>query len=259
MRMPSSIHVVGVAVSALLLLSAMVQLATQAGHTVALLSAGGAAGGLAALFALAGTHLVRTRAALAAAHQRISDLDDQLAQANTDPVTGLPVRRLAEAYIAAAHTLELTVAVLDVDDMHGINNDRDHQFGDAYLAGIAQRLRALAHDGDLVGRLGGDEFVFATPRDLWQATDALVAAFGEPLTIGGVEVPMQVSVGLCQLPGGDVHTALGCADRAMLTAKRRGNVLELYDAARDGIPDPETARPAVRPRDKSAPRTGSHD
>lgn len=213
---------------------------------------------LAVLLARARHRLAATRSELAATAQMLQQTRKDLARAETDPVTGLPVRRLAEQYIADTDE-ELSVALIDVDDMHTINNSNDHQYGDAYLAAVAARLTDVADDGDLVGRLGGDEFVLATRRSSWQLVDALLAAVHDPLQVAGRQTAMQVSIGVCQLPGGDVRAALGRADRAMLTAKRRRSVLELYDPARDEIPDPTTMRPTVRPRDRSEPPSLNHD
>ena len=169
---------------------------------------------LAILRAMAGDRIIRVRAERDTANQRIADLQTELAEANTDPVTGLPVRRLAERHLAAAVGVELSVAVADVDDMHGINNGHDHQFGDAYLAAIADRLDGLAEDGDLVARLGGDEFVIITTRSPLALAHALTAAARQPVTIYGIEMPVQLSVGIYHMDGGDAHTGLGRADLA---------------------------------------------
>jgi len=199
---------------------------------------------------MAGDRVIRVHAQRDTANRRIAELETELAEANTDPVTGLPVRRLAERHLTAAVGVALTVAVADVDDMHAINNGHDHQFGDAYLAAIAERLDGLAADGDLVARLGGDEFVVITTRSPLALAHALTAATRRPVAINGGEVPVRLSVGICHLDGGDAHTGLGRADLAMYTAKRRRSDIEHYDPARDGVPQPPGVRPAVRPRDR---------
>ncbi len=205
---------------------------------------------LAVLIAMADDRVIRVRAERDTATARVADLEAELDEATTDPVTGLPVRRLAERHLADAVGVELSIAVADVDDMHGLNNGHDHQFGDAYLAALAERLDALAVDGDLVARLGGDEFVVITTRAPLALAHAITAAMRQPVTIHGTRVPVRLSVGICHLPGGDAHTGLGRADLAMYTAKRRGSGIEHYDPARDGVPQPPGVRPAVRPRDR---------
>jgi diguanylate cyclase (GGDEF)-like protein len=205
---------------------------------------------MAVLLAMADDRERAMRAERDTATTRIADLEAELAEANTDPVTGLPVRRLAERHITTAVGVELTVAVADVDDMHAINNGHDHQFGDEYLTGIAQRLQQLAGDGDMLARLGGDEFVLITARAPLALAHAVTGAMRQPIAINGTDVPVRLSVGICRLFGGDAHLGLGRADRAMFTAKRRRSGIEHYDPARDGQPQPPGVRPAIRPRDR---------
>jgi diguanylate cyclase (GGDEF)-like protein len=184
------------------------------------------------------------------ARRRTGELAAELAQAYIDPVTGLAVRTIAERRIAAAAGTELTVALLDVDDLHGINDAHTHHGGDSFLAALADRLTETAAAGDLVARLGGDEFVIVTGRDPEAVERALTVATRHPVTVGATTVPMHVSIGICQVTGGDPHTALGCADLAMYTAKRRRTGIEHYDPARDGVPLSPGVRPPVRHRNR---------
>jgi diguanylate cyclase (GGDEF)-like protein len=183
-------------------------------------------------------------------HAQIDDLQQRLAVALTDPVTGLPVRRVAEdAIVAAGPTTLLTVAVADIDGLHDINHGPGgYATGDHYLTEAGHRLQQAATDGDLVARLGGDEFVLITARTPRQLASTLTAAFADPTTVGAGLVPLAVSVGICQLPGGDPHHLVGGADLAMLTAKRRQTRTEIYDPARDGRPLPPGVRPGSRRR-----------
>jgi diguanylate cyclase (GGDEF)-like protein len=183
---------------------------------------------------------------------RVAVLEAAVAEADTDPVTGLPVRRVAERYLASAAGAELTVAVIDVDDMHGINNGHDHQFGDEYLAAVAIRLAGIAVDGDLVARLGGDEFVIVTTRSQAVLAATISGALRDPVMVRGVLVPLRLSVGIGTVDSGDTYAGLGRADRAMYTAKRRSSGIEIYDPVRDGIPPARTVRPAVRVRDRAS-------
>jgi len=174
----------------------------------------------------------------------------ELAAAHTDPVTGLAIRRVAERRLREATGREVTVALLDVDDLHGINDAHGHGGGDAYLAAVAQRLSSAAVDGDVIARLGGDEFVIITGRDPDSLARAVAAALAAPVALGAVQVPMRVSVGIYRGPGGDPHTLLGCADLAQYTAKRRRAGITFYDPARDGVPLRHGIRPTVRHRDR---------
>jgi hypothetical protein len=67
---------------------------------------------LAVLVAMAGDRVIRVRVERDTANRRIAELETELAEANTDPVTGLPVRRLAERHLAAAAGVKLAVAAV---------------------------------------------------------------------------------------------------------------------------------------------------
>jgi diguanylate cyclase (GGDEF)-like protein len=221
--------------------------------TVCLLATGRAT--LAALIATVGITvlamlLTRFHNAVLRAERRADRLQADLAVARLDPVTGLVVRTVAERHLTDAAGTDVTVALIDVDDMHGINTAHHHDGGDAYLAAVAQRLTHAAGRGDLVSRLGGDEFAIISRQDPHTLALALTAALTPPVVIDQTLVPMNVSVGICRVPGGDPHAALGRADRAMFTAKRRRSGIEHYDSARDGELPAPGVRPLVRRRDQ---------
>lgn len=194
-------------------------------------------------------------------HRQVHDLQHRLERALTDPVTGLPVRRVAEdTIVAAGHDVVLTVALADIDGLHDINHGPGgHATGDHYLTEAGHRLRQAATGDDLVARLGGDEFVLITDRSPAQLADSLTAAFSAPIVVAAEIRPLEVSVGICRLPGADPHQLFGCADLAMLTAKRRRTRIEIYDAARDGLPLPPGVRPATRRRSGEQPATNPGD
>jgi diguanylate cyclase (GGDEF)-like protein len=211
----------------------------------------------AAFTTLAAVHLLALASALlsctlAKVYRHISALHERLTRAETDPVTGLPIRRVAlDAIAGADRGVTLTVAVADINHFHEINNGPGgHAAGDLYLAEVAARLTQAANGTDMVARLGGDELILISRRHPAQVAASLTAALTPTTTIAGVDRPIDVSIGICQLAGGDPHQLIGCADLAMFTAKRRRSGIELYDAARDGVPLPADVRPAVRPRDR---------
>ncbi|MFB9322746.1 GGDEF domain-containing protein [Cryptosporangium minutisporangium] len=192
-------------------------------------------------------------ARLTAAAERLAALEDELHLAQTDPVTGLPVRRLAEQYLTDMTGRDFTIAIIDVDDLHAINATYSHEGGDAYLAAVAERLTATV-PGGLVARLGGDEFLLATTCDSSRVADALAAAFERPATIGYDPEPLRVSIGLSRTRGGDPFYTCGEADRAMFAAKQSDRLVEFYHPDRDGLPGKRGVRPATRIRDQRSGR-----
>jgi diguanylate cyclase (GGDEF)-like protein len=216
-------------------------------------------GAWAAVVGMFGIAMLATQVALfnqraVLAERRAGELEAELAVARIDPVTGLVLRRVADQYLRDAAGSEVTVALVDVDGLHAINDAVNHDGGDVFLAAVAERLMRVAEPGDLVARLGGDEFVLITSRDPYELAGALTAAIAQPVTIGSATLPMKVSIGICRVPGGDPRTALRCSDLAMFTAKRRGSVIEHYDPARDGVPLSHGVRPPVRHRDRGRTR-----
>lgn len=190
----------------------------------------------------------------------VGALRTELADAYTDPVTGLPVRAVAERRLARARAAgePVTVAVLDVDDMHGINDAYGHPGGDAYLAAIAWLLTNTAHgDGaaDTIARLGGDEFIVISTRPPHTVAAALSGLLSVVIPVGHRMIPVRCSAGVHHTDstgGGDPDTVLGCADLAMYTAKRHGGGVRVYDATRDGTPPADGGRPPLRSRDRSS-------
>jgi diguanylate cyclase (GGDEF)-like protein len=192
----------------------------------------------------------------AARHDRARDthtraLLAELTEANTDGVTGLRTRRFIYRHLDATPTdTAVTVAFCDADGLKAINTRLSHAAGDGYLAALAERLSDVLRPNDLVVRLGGDEFAIVTSQAPHQLAAALTRALHEPALIAGEAMPVRASVGIFPTTGGDAHTALGCAEAAMRTAKQRRSRIEHYDPQRDGIPLPRGVRPAVRRRDQ---------
>ncbi|MEV4517858.1 GGDEF domain-containing protein [Dactylosporangium sp. NPDC049525] len=199
----------------------------------------------------------------------IGELRTELITSYTDPVTGLPLRRVAERRLAEAHNAgeAVTVALIDIDDMHGVNDVHGHRGGDIYLAHVAWLLADVADSSpttgstgvaDTVARLGGDEFILISTRPPHAVAVALTALLSDAVTYGEDVVAVRFSAGVHRTDGaggGEPHSVLGCADLAMYTAKRHGGGVVVYDAGRDGMPSADAARYRSRHR-SSAPPTG---
>jgi diguanylate cyclase (GGDEF)-like protein/PAS domain S-box-containing protein len=156
--------------------------------------------------------------------------------ATTDPLTGLPNRRMLveqlDLALARARRLGTAVALLsvDLDRFKEVNDTLGHAFGDDVLAEVAKRLRAGARSSDVVARMGGDEFVILL-SDLPLADAGEVASMirqrildelGHVVPVGPIEVRVPASVGIALYPleAPDADGLLALADRAMYTRKR---------------------------------------
>ena len=100
--------------------------------------------------------------------QSNTEIEHRLAR--TDALTGVPNRRYVEEVIegecarAIRHKRLLSVALLDVDGLKGVNDTHGHSAGDEALVQLAQLARRTCRKGDAVGRYGGDEFLFVLPE-----------------------------------------------------------------------------------------------
>ncbi|WP_370679019.1 putative bifunctional diguanylate cyclase/phosphodiesterase [Comamonas sp. GB3 AK4-5] len=149
-----------------------------------------------------------------------------------DPLTQLPNRnmfhRSATDALHAVQGRSCALLFVDLDRFKLVNDSQGHAAGDALLCEVAQRIRATARPGDVLGRLSSDEFALLLPQ--CSATEAeavaqrLLGRIAEPFTIGNaVNIP-HASVGICTYPedGTDINTLLRHADQAMYVAKQHG-------------------------------------
>jgi diguanylate cyclase (GGDEF)-like protein len=179
----------------------------------------------------------------------ISDLvrtADQLRElAAVDDLTKLPNRRQFlkslenEFSRAQRHDRPLTVLMIDADDFKLINDRHGHFAGDEVLRTVADRLRGIVRQTDLLGRLGGEEFAVALtetdmPSALETAERLCCEIAVEPFQVAGSRIQVTVSVGVATRRARDDNAAqlLRLADKAMYLAKSggRNRVLANLDA-----------------------------
>ena len=104
-------------------------------------------------------------------------------EASTDPLTGLHNRRYFEQaldeYLAAfaRANAPLGLLTLDLDHFKAVNDNYGHDAGDRVLKQLAQLLKDLTREHDIVARTGGEEFTILAPF----ATADQVRPFAERL------------------------------------------------------------------------------
>ncbi|SGY89053.1 putative bifunctional diguanylate cyclase/phosphodiesterase [Moritella viscosa] len=157
-----------------------------------------------------------------------------------DALTGLANRRLLnqkiEMHYKAAVNNQVIGALLfiDLDNFKAINDSLGHAVGDGILVEVAQRLREIQGDQDLISRLGGDEFVILLP-DLSENpmhaeqhanlfAEQLIERISQPYLYKGQALHIGASIGVTLFPSKDQETAdlLKQADTAMYQAKSNG-------------------------------------
>lgn len=156
-------------------------------------------------------------------------------QANFDPLTGLPNRRmlhdrLEQACKRSRRTCQpLAVIFLDLDRFKEINDALGHDMGDILLVDAARRLGSCVRETDTVARLGGDEFTII----LGELNDAdiiervvrtILKKLAEPFQLRDEVAYVSASIGITLYPndGASCDTLLKNADQAMYTSKSQG-------------------------------------
>ena len=155
--------------------------------------------------------------------------------ATHDTLTGLPNRALFTESLTRAlaraerHGWPVALFFMDLDRFKNINDTLGHQLGDEALKEAARRISSCIRDSDISARLGGDEFVllveeFEGPTVLIEIAERILAAIYQPLSIGGHELNLSASIGICTFPldAKDAGTLLSNADIAMYQAKEQG-------------------------------------
>ena len=165
-------------------------------------------------------------------------------QALHDSLTGLANRALfrsrVDHAVGAARRTEARAAVLvmDLDGFKEINDSLGHAAGDDLLIELGRRLEAALRTSDTVARLGGDEFGVllpdaSVPDDVLSAVERMRAAIEEPVTVAGLALSLEASIGIALYPddGEDVETLLQRADGAMYHAKEEKSGWAFYDSS----------------------------
>jgi diguanylate cyclase (GGDEF)-like protein/PAS domain S-box-containing protein len=156
-------------------------------------------------------------------------------RSNHDTLTKLPTRayfleRLREACDRAQLTgAGVGVVFIDLDNFKQVNDSAGHHAGDELLAAAAARLGAAVRPNDVVARFGGDEFVvlaadIVDARDAVQLAWRLASGLRAPFTVGGTELTVGASFGVCYSRDRDdgPEDLVRKADAAMYAAKQRG-------------------------------------
>jgi diguanylate cyclase (GGDEF)-like protein len=156
--------------------------------------------------------------------------------ADTDPLTGLPNRRVFDQRIAdeldraRRYGQVVTIVLIDVDDFKRVNDTHGHPVGDVILKQLAALLKRELRTMDSIARIGGEEFVMVLPET--GGTGARLFAdrvlrrisqhdFGREAP----EVRVTASAGLATFPddrAADPEALLRLADENLYRAKHAG-------------------------------------
>ena len=165
--------------------------------------------------------------------------------ARHDGLTSLVTREVFLECLAEATTSKeicdagFAVHYIDLDRFKPVNDAYGHLIGDKALTLIADRMRQLARDADVVARMGGDEFAILQYR-VENADKAIGLArrilegVARPIEIVPYRIEVGASIGIAMHHGaeGSATEMLRQADVAMYAAKAAGrDCVRVYQPA----------------------------
>ncbi len=135
---------------------------------------------------------------------------------------------------------KVAVLFIDLDHFKRINDTLGHPVGDKVLITVAERLKGVLRQSDVVARaseqptsiisrLGGDEFTvlsanFTSLDHIATLTERIILAIEQPIIWQNQPITLSASIGISVYPddSSDLDTLLKNADTAMYEAKEKG-------------------------------------
>ncbi|PKM59338.1 MAG: hypothetical protein CVU99_13945 [Firmicutes bacterium HGW-Firmicutes-4] len=155
--------------------------------------------------------------------------------AYTDVLTGLPnremlINKLDFLVERSQEKLErFAVVFIDLDNFKKINDYKGHYIGDLLLKSIADRIKKIICQQDMLGRLGGDEFTLIiqrnlSEREIFEYAEKIRTALLEIFEVENMELNISASFGIALYPRDGINSAelLNYSDIAMYKAKEFG-------------------------------------
>ncbi|MCR0568655.1 GGDEF domain-containing protein [[Clostridium] innocuum] len=154
-------------------------------------------------------------------------------KAEKDSLTGIYNRAETEKQIKEYLVDNLhakgALFMIDTDNFKQINDTEGHMVGDVVLAELANGMKRLMRESDIVGRIGGDEFTIfmkniASLKDAERKAQELLHMFRHLFDKEKSSVNVSCSIGIASYPR-DGHTfkeLYASADKALYQAKLQG-------------------------------------
>lgn len=124
--------------------------------------------------------------------------------------------------------LAASIAIVDIDDLQGINESHGYPTGDEVIRSVAVTLRNSLRSQDVAGRYGGEEFAVLIPgADVNRAAEIVETArktVSSSVLEKSARLRGSVSVGVAQLDARDAgyRDWIAHADQALHAAKSQG-------------------------------------
>ena len=146
--------------------------------------------------------------------------------ANTDTLTGIANRRVAERALNLFATGQRRYAVMmiDIDHFKAINDQHGHDTGDRILQRIAEILKARMRVQDTVAQWGGEEFLVMVESVTRDESASIAESLRQMIEAGTGEIlKTTISIGVAHSETGQsVDQILKRADEGLYAAKNSG-------------------------------------
>lgn len=175
---------------------------------------------------------------------RIENEKKILELSNRDELTNLYNRRFiyesVEEIIAdyKENNEPFSVAILDIDNFKGINDQYGHQIGDCVLVKISKVINESLREYDVLGRYGGEEFIIllnhADIEKSKMVLDRVLNIVQNTIfTCGGNQIELTFSAGLTSCVEIEkeelsIDKLVGISDKRMYLAKQNGKNRIVY-------------------------------
>ena len=164
--------------------------------------------------------------------QNIELLEKANKYSNTDTLTGLYTHRgfqeilSAELKRAEENNSELSIIMLDVNNISKINRELGHAKGDEVIKLLAEKVKQNIRSTDKAGRYGGDEIAIILPNTNTKDAKYLAEYITYCLSCCFIDDvgPIKVSVGITTYPEAsrDQEKLLILAEQAMYISQAKG-------------------------------------
>lgn len=126
----------------------------------------------------------------------------------------------------------LSIIIIDIDYFKTINDSFGHTVGDLILIELAQLLRALVRNSDVVSRWGGEEFVILAPKTDLEQARVLAEKIRKNIKSHQFshDICLTVSFGVTSFQANDtLESIILRADEALYRAKKSGrDIVKLH-------------------------------
>lgn len=174
--------------------------------------------------------LIANYTALTTHNFELLEMSDELA--NTDTLTLLYNHRGFQEILtneisrAKTNKQQLSVMMLDINNITKINRELGHAKGDEVIKLVAEKVRQNLRQGDIAGRYGGDELAIILPNTSSEQAKYVAEYLTYSLSCCFIDElgPIKVAVGVATYPDctSDKEKLLILAEQAMYISKAKG-------------------------------------